>query len=312
MTNYRDNGSDFQAITDHSVITKDPQVKGITYISGSEYSVMSNGGHMNGVWLSGKTTPSTNAVIIAQRIRDSGGKVIFNHPGSPTKGWTFKEIKAAAKPYDFYEMYDPGYPTIESYYDQMLQNNITMWATADDDDHSFKDGRFLKSYDVVNAYNSTSSEIKRQMSLGNFYAAMLDNGSYARINSISTSDGHNVVITSPDMCNFIWYTKDGVVKITNNTNTDSYDANPDDMYVRAELVLDNIPRLKSWTQPMLVENGSLSPTVCYGSLSPTVGLKTTPEYSNVGSIACILFIILIISAGAIAIMVIVRGLRPRN
>jgi hypothetical protein len=258
MIAYKDAGYNFATITGHSIITPNPEVDGITWLTDSvEYGYIynSSGG--------GNVTSLKHIVVYGEDIlyvplyqsydtqiliNDSHAKnklVSFAHPEWSGHYRTSKNYMESIYNLNFIEVYNED--NAEEQWDWNLSVGQRVFGLAVDDYHRDETTVFNAGWVVVHSNANDSDSILQSLRDGNFYASTG--------NDISIAVSGNVVsATSASPSNFSFIGRNGyILKTENNVVSSNYVILGDESYVRVKSVLASSSGLVAWSQPIFVE-----------------------------------------------------------
>lgn len=213
MTAYLNAGFDFASISDHDVLTADPEVSGILFIPAVEESVnraLTPTGHIQFINAT-KNITDTTAQAIIDTINANNGIAVLNHLDYGTTGWTLDEMLAVTG-YRHIEVYN-GYvnQTSTAKWDSVLKRGTQLYAIATDDVHTTNIGF---GYVIVYADSLTKDLILSAVDTGKYYST---NGNTDTI-SVTTSN-IGITITTTSLSRIYWYV--GNASLTQNAKTDN-------------------------------------------------------------------------------------------
>jgi hypothetical protein len=240
---YRDAGYQFITITDHNIVTPNPNVSGITWLCDS--SEESLGKHVPSYDIAAHYAVSPLVQDVINFHKSNRGMCSIAHPDySPT--FINKDELKGYYGYNFLEVYNPvGTTNNEADWDAVLSIGIKAFALAVDDCHTIPD-HFNKGWVVVFANENTSAAIKKSLRDGNFYAS---NG-----NDLAISiEGNVITATSSEASNISFIGNDGkVLQANNGVTTASYTIVGDEMYIRVKSVKVSDATI-AWGQPVFLD-----------------------------------------------------------
>lgn len=244
MEAYRSLEYQFVAITDHDLVTKDPGVPGILFISGVEES--SSSGHILGIGVKSQTD-ETHPDKVIDYIQEKG-IAIYAHPNrwSFSNGWSLKELLSAPEAWGIEVINAKRWRTnAENKWDALLTRGYQIWGTAGDDCHSITQD-INQAWIVVATPHLSEDNIITALRNGNFYSTegpdlsvrVYPDRIIARTNAEATIE---------------WITKGGTKsKVTSGVTEDSYFIKGDEGYIRVAIIRDEDQK-KALGQPVFIE-----------------------------------------------------------
>lgn len=241
---YLDNGYDFYTITDHDYITANPGISNILWLGNAEEDSWDGStGHMNHINISSLINSGSDQARISNTLNQGGGTVI-NHPGDSVGGWGENSI-AGLDGIMGVEIYNGRRGvSYTDLWDSMLSTGKMIWGLASDDSHQA--GQRGNGYIVVNSsyLSPTKDEIMNQIKSGNFYASK-------GFDLSVTVSGQTIYAQTTNGNQIRWVKKSGTIIKTKNGQSDNYNVNGDEQYVRIE-ILDSHAEAKAWSQPIAI------------------------------------------------------------
>ncbi len=246
VTAYKNAGYDFITITDHNVITSNPNVSGITWIGNSTEETEKR--HVCAYDIDTQST-DVNTQDILNYHRNLGKMTNIAHPNWHSLYFIDKNEALGFYDFNFTEIYNTVTDTYgEIQWDWWLSNGKKTFALAVDDCHNITDAlQFNKAWVVVKADTNNKSSILDSLRKGNFYAST---GNDISINLY----GNTITASSTDLSNFTFIGRDGKILFTaNNVLNSSYVIKGDEAYVRAVSEKVSDISQKAWSQPVFID-----------------------------------------------------------
>jgi hypothetical protein len=272
VTMYLNAGYDFIALTDHNIITPDPEVGGILVIPGQEKTVTE--GHLLVIGSSTNYTGTTQEVINSYYA--DGAVLIANHPNNVV-GWSEEALNSTTNLTGVNILdshYHPPSSLGESKWSYALTHpsDRTIWGEASDDMHQLDE--FNLSWIEVFAPSCNLTNILSSIKAGNFIAS-----SGANVTGISLA-GNTLTISSDVSSTITFKGRDGLIlqKDTSTTSA-SYTFGGGEVYVRA--VVSNANGY-AYIQPFFIDNATapIPPlTTNHAPVLTVIGNKTVNEGS---------------------------------
>jgi len=241
MTNYKNAGYNFVAITGHNTIIPNPGVNGILYIPGDEET--STQGHVGNIGaVSNK--PVVRAEEIMESILADGAIFAINHANyAPILFTALSDVPSGG----LIEIYNGTTNTFaEDDWDYLLSHNVTSYGTATDDCHTNAGRDFNVGWIVAYASSLSQQNILSSLKSGNFYAS-----TGADFSNISVTN--NTINVTTRLSSQIQWIKTGgeIIKTTPSATSDSYTIQGDEGYVRIKIKDYNG---QAWSNPIFVNN----------------------------------------------------------
>ena len=272
---YKAAGYDFIAITDHNVYTPDPNVSGITFLGGVEYTGIN--GYVGDVGAIGATQSNTNhgdPQDMVDEILADGAIPNMCHPNFYTDHWSDIDLEKTIG-YQAIEVFNPYAMDVvatESKINTVLSKGIKTNILSVDDCHNIGDAaKFNVGWIKVFSDSNTVPEIKEQIRNGNYYSSTgLD------FTSILLA-GKTISVTTPSSCTINFIGKGGVVLQSSVGASADYDIIGDEVYVYIKLTSG---ATYAWSNPIYVnaapaENVSRNRGVAYSKEINTESITTT-------------------------------------
>ncbi|MDI3543410.1 MAG: hypothetical protein PWP57_1015 [Candidatus Atribacteria bacterium] len=241
---YRSLGYDFVAITDHDLVTQDPEVPGILFIPGVEES--SSSGHILGIGVQRQTDEMRPNKVIGH-IQEQGGIAIYAHPNRLPLlgGWSLGGLLSNPGACSI-EVLNRG-TNSEDKWDSLLTRGYQVWGTVGDDYHMTNS--IIKNTNrwvVVAAPDLREESIVAALQNGHFYSTEgpdLSVKVYPWGMTVSTSAEATIE----------WIARGGVKrKVTQGVKEDSYFIEGDERYVRAVVIRES-DKKRALGQPVFIE-----------------------------------------------------------
>ncbi len=266
MEHYRDLDFVAVAITDHNLVTADPNVSGIIRISGDELS--NADGHIPTINTTSNIS-GTHQYQIDQTLAQ-GGLPYLGHPNVNPDGygWTDAEMLGVNN-YIGVEVFNSAtqdsVTNAEDKVDYVLSHGREIWVIATSDFHNTPE-RLEGGFVVIN------TDISRDALTSDDVVSILQNGNYFSAGRLNTAmpfppyftdistDGVTVTATTDKASKIEFITNNGTVSQTNNGVTEaSYTASSDEVYVRIKATYtDSGNEAYAWSNPLYIEDGDNS------------------------------------------------------
>ena len=263
---YKDAGYDFVGLTEHNLITPNPNVGGITFIENAEEDTQGSGGdHILAVGINSPIDEKADDQSRINQISAQNGFSSLAHPNSTIYNWKINNLVSlenlkALEIYNYGEdaagkyletlvtgAYEAGRPFALDKWDTLLSNRKIVYATAGDDYTPGNPG-FDGGAVVVLAKNNSQAEIMDNLKAGNFYAVQGSKAPKIKI----TTEGQEINIESNQAGTVKFIGNGGqVFKESNNAYNAVYETVGNEVYIRAEVTGND--GLKSWSQPIFVD-----------------------------------------------------------
>jgi len=257
VTAYKNAGYDFITITDHNVITTDPEVSGILWIGASCEETQEK--HINAYDITVRDTVDTNAQDIINFHKNNNKMTSLAHPNWNMDGYSVakslsKEEIIKLFDYNFMEVFNSVTNTsAEIIWDWALSSGKKVFALAVDDCHNISSvstitglPQFNVGYVIVFADVLNTDSIKFSLRSGNFYAST---GNDITVSIVEDT----IIVTSSTSSNFTFIGRNGrVLKTNNGVTSTSYEILGDEMYVRVKSVKVSDSTI-AWSQPIFVD-----------------------------------------------------------
>ncbi len=240
---YRERGYDFLAVTDHRLLGEETHMEdGLLVLSGLEmdFTLAGEALHLVGVGMDAAVAEadllrSPQACI--DLMRAHGGRVILAHPA-----WSLNSLSTvsglqrltAAEIYNSVSSYPWSADRADSSHllDVAFAHGVRLGLVASDDSHAY-DGEAGRSFTVVQADALDAPSLLDALDHGRYYASQ--GPAFRRL---SVRDGRIEVECSPV----------SHILFTSNRPCGAYRVNPDETFVRVQLV-DSQGR-KAWSHPI--------------------------------------------------------------
>jgi len=246
-TAYLNAGYDFICLTDHDMLTPDPNVAGILHVNGVEESPSS--GHIGNIGCTAQST-KTNSQDIIDDIKADDALASLCHPHG-TIGYTDEKI-ISLEDYQLIEIWNKSAQDVastglaEDLWDAALTAGKPIWGVAVDDCHNIAGIAFNKGWVVIYADSLTLANVKESLRSGNFYSTE------GPTLSISLS-GDTITATTGASATIIFIGKGGkTLKSTASTTSETYTIKGNERYVRVKVTRDS-DSLRAWSQPIFVQ-----------------------------------------------------------
>lgn len=245
---YRKSGYDFLSITDHDVLTTDPNVVYLTFIPGIEET--SRAGELVSHVAVYDVTTQTETTATVEEIMtfhtNNGSLVSAAHPELSNIPIPTSTLISATG-YGFIEVWNAlveGQESGETSWDAVLSAGKKVWGIAVDDCHNFV-ANGNRAWVVVYAKSNTKEDFLSALQAGNFYATTG--------NDIAThKDGNTITAISSYASNFEFISDNGVVvKTVNNTRKAEYNLTGSETYVRVKATRVSDSEM-AWSQPIFL------------------------------------------------------------
>ena len=246
MNAYKDAGYNFNAITDHNIITSDPGVSDILFLSGVESDVGNFYFHINRI-MPGTLTSFNSIESILSSASVERSFVYINHPVNEI---TSRDIGAQRHYYGvevWNSFYSEEYNRLsENKIDEILTNGGRIYLLAGDDLHDLSNSKYLTGAVYVYANNLTQDDIITNLKRGNFYSS---NG--ALISSINVSN-KSIQITVPATSSINFIGKNGITYFQSTGSIAStYNVVGDEKYIRVRVRRESDGK-EAWTNPIFI------------------------------------------------------------
>lgn len=253
VTNYKNDGYDFISITDHQMVTSNPNIAGILFVPGSEQN--NTLGHIGRFNAKTTITNSIPAQDLINQIKNEGSIAILNHPNL-TSSWTTTRIDSVIG-YTGIEIYNSmlhsagdNVANAEDKWDYILSKGEKIWGVVGDDCHKQISPLCRTTYLRVSANSLTINEITNNIKNGNFYSGYTPHGNTDILLSISTS-GKTIIATTNIPSTIEVIIKGGVIKKTeSNRTSSSYTPIGNEGYIRIRATNG---QTKAWSNPIFLE-----------------------------------------------------------
>jgi len=253
VTNYKNDGYKFISLTDHMLITSNPNVSGILFIPGAEQNTtFGHIGRLNAKSAITKNIPSQDLI---NEISNEGSIAIINHPNLQNM-WTTASFDAVTG-YVGIEIYNSmlhsagdSVANAEDKWDYVLSQGKKVWGFAGDDCHKQISPLCRTTYLRVSANSLTTDEITNNIKNGNFYSGYTPHGNTDILLSISTS-GKTITATTNISSTIEFIAKGGTIKKTESQKTSSsYTPVGNEGYIRIRATNG---QTKAWSNPLFLE-----------------------------------------------------------
>lgn len=249
------------AITDHDMVTDDPNVSNFTHLPGVEsWAPMGDMGFLGvSTHFLGTTQERVNMVL------NQNGLAFVNHPTWIDSYWTDTELLTLSN-YTGIEIFNSGGGApAENKVDHVLTNGRRILIIATSDFHNVLQGDLSNGFIVINTdINQTSLtwyDIISIIRQGNYFSAGRNENDYPFPPHISniTVDEMDITITLNKISQKIEFIADGEIVQTNrNTLVSTYRAGMDETYIRIKVTEAGsqfLPMIGSfaWSNPIYVE-----------------------------------------------------------
>lgn len=224
---YVDLGYDFVSLTDHNVITADPEVAGVLFIPGCEdYSTIPSHGNQIGAVTSNFNL--TGQGFVDASVAD-GSYCQFNHPKYGSLSLSAETLLGITGYHGLEVLNGRDNQNCEDIWDALLTAGRTVWGSMGDDCHDISTDDDGLTAVYVFAASLTQANIVASLKAGNFYAS-----SGPTITVDVTGDV--ATVTTPDPANIKWISSTGkTVKVDNNVTSSSAVIEQYYPYLRAKI-----------------------------------------------------------------------------
>lgn len=242
VTAYRTAGYDFVSITDHDVLTADPNVSGILHINGVEETATE--GHIINTGATASRWPTAAAQDIIDEIIADGAIPIMAHPNQVMVPWSDADLESISR---YYAIEVETYTlNAENKWDTLLTKYIRAFGTAVDDCHDISSPYgFNVGWVIVLADSLTLANIMNSLKQGNFYASSGP--------TLSASVAAKTITATTDSSSTIaWIGDSGSsLQSTATVTTDTYTIIGDEIYIRIKTTRDSDSK-NAWSNPIYV------------------------------------------------------------
>lgn len=272
-TAYEAAGYDALAITDHNVLTADPEVAGVLHIPGVEETEWS--GHKLNLFAIGNKSETTaqgiiDAILLDDALCGVAHPWWWNLPTSANTvgswiGFQLIEIASAVLGRVGSSQVD------ETTWDYLLTRHRNVWALANDDCHNIAWAtEFNVFFNEIMGDELSLTELKKSLRRGNFYPRQTGAPQLTL-----TMSGTTITVASSASANFDWIGRNGVVlKTEDGVSSSEYTIQGWEEYVRVRAKDNATDTYYAWTQPVIVL------TYPAGMVSHPInsdGIQYTPE-----------------------------------
>jgi hypothetical protein len=253
ISKYRDLGYDFVSITDHSVYTEDPGLKGILFIAGEEVeaNLSGIGVHANGFTISNTIGDGT---LVENMLATPGILVQLNHPArSGVMKHHIDSSGAGLWAIEVSNWYNKN-PRDLLLWDSLIAQGKIIWCNATDDMHSVGDAGHNAT--IVNSPDLTRKSILANLLTGNFYAA---EGGPDFVDMTIRVDERTIICTTTNGSKIRWFKQDCQLVKETSGRKDSYTPMGNEVFVRIEVQMeerdddgDGVPNT-AFSQPIFLQ-----------------------------------------------------------
>ena len=263
----KDAGYDFWTITDHNLITPNPNVNDLIWLCNS-YEDTRKTFHSN-VFNADAVFNNNNINHLTDHFfHKENGLVMYDHPDWTKLYQSDNFIKNIAKGLSFVEVYNfPGSTQTDRAFDILLSNGHKVWATATDDYHN--DSHLKKGWVIAYSESRNPNDIMFALLTGCFVASSGFSIKSVELigNTIKIGTGNSSAVTT-------FYKENRTVLATITGNEAKYEITGNEKFVRA--VSQDASGKKCWIQPYFIL-GTENPTAVYSEMLSDIELKIYPN-----------------------------------